>query len=94
MPGLTGKICEDANKNIGNLSLTASGEARKPGPTTYSVNPGGWSRVTGTLTLHFDIVAVKKTFLLREVGAVLGGAHFTAKQQGYYSAFTPARRTG
>eukprot|EP00971_Amphidinium_carterae_P306936 6099828-Amphidinium_carterae.1 len=33
------------------------GEARKPGPTICSVNPGGWSRIDGTLALKHDIVA-------------------------------------
>eukprot|EP00971_Amphidinium_carterae_P006547 129143-Amphidinium_carterae.1 len=42
------------------------GEAKKPGPTICSVNPGGWSRVDGTLHLKHDIVAVQETFLLRD----------------------------
>eukprot|EP00971_Amphidinium_carterae_P218577 4338521-Amphidinium_carterae.1 len=40
------------------------GEAKKPGPTVCSANPGGWSRIDGTLD-----------------------------KLGYYSSFTPARKT-
>eukprot|EP00971_Amphidinium_carterae_P090330 1788686-Amphidinium_carterae.2 len=65
-------------------------EAKKPGPTICSVNPGGWSRVTGTLTLpKLDIVAVQETFLLRDAVGT-----YTASQHGYYSSFTPARKAG
>eukprot|EP00971_Amphidinium_carterae_P221807 4403169-Amphidinium_carterae.2 len=67
------------------------GEARKPGPSICSVNPGGWSRVEGTLGLQHDIVAVQETFLLREQ---VSSAPFTADKQGYYSSFTLARKTG
>eukprot|EP00971_Amphidinium_carterae_P276850 5494340-Amphidinium_carterae.1 len=70
------------------------GAAKNPGPTICSVKTGGWScvTVTGTRTLHFDIVAVQETFLQRD--AALARPPFTAKQQVYYSAFTPARKTG
>eukprot|EP00971_Amphidinium_carterae_P151638 3005891-Amphidinium_carterae.5 len=36
-------------------------------------------------------MAVQKTFLLRDA---VSSAHFTASQHGYYSSFTPARKTG
>eukprot|EP00971_Amphidinium_carterae_P352371 6492568-Amphidinium_carterae.3 len=66
------------------------GEARKPGPSICSANPGGWSRIDGTLNLKHDIVAVQETFVLRDQ---MSSARFTADKLGYYSSFTPARKT-
>eukprot|EP00971_Amphidinium_carterae_P031908 628766-Amphidinium_carterae.1 len=40
---------------------------------------------------RLDELAVQETFLQRDA---LASAHFTAKQHGYYSASTPARKTG
>eukprot|EP00971_Amphidinium_carterae_P065049 1289403-Amphidinium_carterae.2 len=65
------------------------GEAKKPGPSICSVNPGGWSRVAGTLDRGHDVVVVQETFLIR---AALATGHFLVKQHGYYSAFTPAKK--
>eukprot|EP00971_Amphidinium_carterae_P301779 5995613-Amphidinium_carterae.2 len=42
------------------------GEAKTPGPTICSANPGGWSRIDGVLNLKHDIVAVQETFVLRD----------------------------
>eukprot|EP00971_Amphidinium_carterae_P264866 5253770-Amphidinium_carterae.1 len=66
------------------------GEAKKPGPTICSANPGGWSRIDGTLNLKHDIVAVQETFVLREQ---VSSAKYTADKLKYYSSFTPARKT-
>eukprot|EP00971_Amphidinium_carterae_P244890 4862168-Amphidinium_carterae.2 len=66
------------------------GEAVKPGPTICSVNPGGWSLVEPVLNLKHDIVAVQETFVLRDK---VNGAKFVADRLGYYSSFTPARKT-
>eukprot|EP00971_Amphidinium_carterae_P252585 5014677-Amphidinium_carterae.1 len=65
------------------------GEAKKPGPSICSVNPGGWSRVSGTLGLGHDVVVVQETFLIRDA---LATGHFLAKQHGYSSVFTPAKK--
>eukprot|EP00971_Amphidinium_carterae_P350579 6491630-Amphidinium_carterae.3 len=66
------------------------GEAKKPGPSICSANPGGWSRIDGVLNLQHDVVAVQETFVLREQ---MSGAKYTADKLGYYSSFTPARKT-
>eukprot|EP00971_Amphidinium_carterae_P077594 1534059-Amphidinium_carterae.1 len=66
------------------------GEAKRPGPSICCVNPGGWSRIDPTLNLKHDVVAVQETFVLREQVA---GAKHQASQLGYYSSFTPARKT-
>eukprot|EP00971_Amphidinium_carterae_P029320 576939-Amphidinium_carterae.1 len=62
---------------------TSYRNSKRPGPSICRVNPGGWSHVTGALDLGHDIV--QATFLLRDA---LATGHFTAKQHGYYSAFT------
>eukprot|EP00971_Amphidinium_carterae_P045898 902876-Amphidinium_carterae.1 len=66
------------------------GEAAKPGPTICSVNPGGWSLVEPVLNLNHDVVAVQETFVLRDK---VNSAKFIADKLGYYSSFTPARKT-
>eukprot|EP00971_Amphidinium_carterae_P210366 4173647-Amphidinium_carterae.1 len=66
------------------------GEAKRPGPSICSVNPGGWSRVEPTLNLKHDIVAVQETFVLREQ---MSSAKCIADRLGYYSSLTPARKT-
>eukprot|EP00971_Amphidinium_carterae_P009788 193165-Amphidinium_carterae.1 len=66
------------------------GEAKKPGPSICSANPGGWSRIDRVLNLQHDIVAVQETFVLREQ---MSGAKYTADKLGHYSSFTPARKT-
>eukprot|EP00971_Amphidinium_carterae_P094788 1875804-Amphidinium_carterae.2 len=55
-----------------------------------SANPGGWSGNDGTLNLKHDIVAVQETFVFREQ---VSSAKYTADKLGYYSSFTPARKT-
>eukprot|EP00971_Amphidinium_carterae_P108343 2145139-Amphidinium_carterae.3 len=66
------------------------GEAKTPGTSICSANPGGWSRIDGTLNLKHDIVAVQETFVLREQ---VSSTKYTAYKLGYYSSFTPARKT-
>eukprot|EP00971_Amphidinium_carterae_P240485 4774097-Amphidinium_carterae.1 len=66
------------------------GEATNPGPTICSVNPGGWSLVEPVLNLKHDVVAVQETFVLRDK---FNSAKFVADKLGYYSSFTPARKT-
>eukprot|EP00971_Amphidinium_carterae_P233542 4634806-Amphidinium_carterae.1 len=66
------------------------GEARMPGPTICSTNPGGWSLVEPDLNLKHDVVAVQETFVLRDK---VTSAKFIADKLGYYSSFTPARKT-
>eukprot|EP00971_Amphidinium_carterae_P163036 3232283-Amphidinium_carterae.1 len=66
------------------------GEASQPGPSICSVNPGGWSLVEPVLNLKHDVVAVQETFVLRDK---VSSAKFIANKLGYYSSFTPARKT-
>eukprot|EP00971_Amphidinium_carterae_P133270 2639259-Amphidinium_carterae.1 len=66
------------------------GEATMPGPSICSTNPGGWSNVEPVLDLGHDIVTVQETFVLRDR---VSGAKYTADKLGYYSSFTPARKT-
>eukprot|EP00971_Amphidinium_carterae_P180984 3590530-Amphidinium_carterae.1 len=65
------------------------GEAKNPDPSICSANPGGWSRLEGTLDPGHDIVVIQETFLIREA---LATGRFQAKQHGFYSAFTPAKK--
>eukprot|EP00971_Amphidinium_carterae_P256117 5085183-Amphidinium_carterae.1 len=66
------------------------GEAKTPGPSICSSNPGGWSKIEGVLNLQHNVVAVQETFLLRDH---LASARYTADKLGYYSSFTLARKT-
>eukprot|EP00971_Amphidinium_carterae_P211394 4194205-Amphidinium_carterae.2 len=79
-------------KRVSTCGERRIGEAKQPGPTICSVNPRGWSRVTGTLALKLDIVAPQETFLLRDA---VSSAHYTASPHGYYSSFTlPGKPVG
>eukprot|EP00971_Amphidinium_carterae_P159912 3170295-Amphidinium_carterae.2 len=66
------------------------GEARKPGPSICSVNPGR-SRATGTLDLGHDVVVVQETFLLRDA---LATGHVTAKATRMLLSFYACQETG
>eukprot|EP00971_Amphidinium_carterae_P132756 2629381-Amphidinium_carterae.1 len=83
-------LCQGHRQNGWTPATYRVGEAQKPGPSICSTNPGGWSQVEPVLNLKHDVVAVQETFVLRDK---VSSAKFTADKLGYYSSFTPARKT-